>query len=179
MSDNPPGNSGWQQWGPPGYGPAYGAGPGHGPTYGPGPGYGPGYVPATGWPLPPPGMVSPQERTTAMWSHLAVLLGAVVGVFASIAFVPIGLLLWVIPLVIRSSAGDRSLFVRDHATESLNFELTTLLVAVVSLFLALILIGLVIGLAWTIFYVVVRIRATVFAHDGRPYRYPLAIRFVR
>lgn len=135
--------------------------------------------PVPSWPLPPPEAVTPSERSAAMWAHLGVLIGALVGLLTSVALVPVGLLLWIIPLVIRSTAGERSSFVRWNATQSLNFELTSLLVLAASLVLSIILVGLLTALLWGVFYVVVRSIASSRANRGVAYTYPLTIRFVK
>jgi hypothetical protein len=69
--------------------------------------------------------------------------------------------------------------VRAHAVESLNFNLTWLLYAVVAVVLAFLLIGIVILIALGIAYLVLVIIASVRANNGEFFRYPLTIRFVR
>jgi uncharacterized Tic20 family protein len=75
--------------------------------------------------------------------------------------------------------GQRSAYVRAHAVESLNFNLTWLLYAIVAVVLAFLLIGIVILIALGLAYLVLVIIASVRANNGEFFRYPLTIRFVR
>lgn len=111
-------------------------------------------------------MTPQSERNWAMAAHLSSFLAA---------YVALGFLG---PLVVLLVAGDRSPFVRRHAVEALNFNLTWLIYIVVAGILAFLLIGLPILLALGIGYVVLVILATVEANGGRFYRYPLTIRFI-
>jgi hypothetical protein len=111
-----------------------------------------------------------------LWGALAHALSFVA------AYVALGFLA---PLAVILFFGKRSSFVRAHAYESLNFQLTTLLVlAAGGLFGAVTLgLGLVVllplGLIWVVFYLVVVIQAALRARRGAPYRYPLTLRFFR
>ncbi|MDX6273919.1 MAG: uncharacterized protein QOJ92_1129 [Frankiales bacterium] len=135
---------------------------------------------------PQPGQVwlDPGDRSTAMWAHLGALIASFV--FGPLAFV--------VPLVIMQGQGKRSPFVREHARESLNFQLTVLIVSVAAVgcglilllaalptmgasLLLLILAGLA-GLAASIVAFVWEVQATMAANAGRPYRYPLSLRLV-
>jgi uncharacterized protein len=75
--------------------------------------------------------------------------------------------------------GPRSAYVRAHAVESLNFNLSWLLYAIVGLLLLVIGIGVLILLALGIAYVVLIVIASIRANNGEFFRYPLTIRFVR
>ena len=113
-------------------------------------------------PLPPD-----QERLWAMLAHL-------------LSFVAAYLFLgFVAPLVVMLVFGPRSAYVRAHAVESLNFNLSWLLYAIVSVVLIFIGIGILLLLALGIAYVVLVIIASVRANNGEFFRYPLTIRFVR
>ena len=125
-------------------------------------------VPGAGPPLS-----ASEERTWAMIAH--------VGVFVA-AWFAMGFLC---PLVVWLVYRYRSDFVRRHALESLNFQLSLLIYTMVAVVLILITFGLgvliviplvVIG---AVAAVVVIVRATVAASGGREYRYPLTIRFLR
>jgi len=74
--------------------------------------------------------------------------------------------------------GPRSAYVRAHAVESLNFNLTWLLYAIIGVVLAFLLIGIPILIALGIAYLVLVIIASVRANNGEFFRYPLTIRFV-
>jgi uncharacterized protein len=133
------------------------------PVGGPPPGGGPPYGGPPGQrPLPPD-----QERLWAMLAHL-------------LSFVAAYLFLgFVAPLVVLLVFGPRSAYVRAHAVESLNFNLSWLLYSVVGVLLIFIAIGFFILLALGIAYVVLIIIASVRANNGEFFRYPLTIRFVR
>jgi uncharacterized Tic20 family protein len=132
------------------------------PPAGPPPGGGP---PAGGRPVGPP-MSPDQER---LWGMLAHLLSFVA------AYLALG---FVAPLVVLLVFGPRSAYVRAHAVESLNFNLSWLLYAIVGGILLIVGIGLLILIALGIAYVVLVIMASVRANNGQFFRYPLTIQFV-
>jgi uncharacterized protein len=83
------------------------------------------------------------------------------------------------PLVVLLVFGPRSAFVREHAVEALNFNLTWLIYICIAVILALLLIGIPILIALGIAYLVFVVVAAVRANAGEHYRYPVTIRFVR
>lgn len=104
-----------------------------------------------------------------------------VGVFVA-AWFAMGFLC---PLVIWLVYRNRSDFIRRHALESLNFQLSLLIYSAIAVILILVTFGLgiliivpliIIG---AVAAVVVIILATMAASSGRDYRYPLTIRLVR
>ncbi|WP_202872709.1 DUF4870 domain-containing protein [Kribbella soli] len=114
-----------------------------------------------------------EERTWAMVAHIGVLIAA---------WLAMGFLC---PLIVWLVFRDRSDFVRRHAVESLNFQISLLIYSALSAVLIFITFGLgvlivvplvVIG---AIAALVVIILATVAASSGNDYRYPLTIRFIR
>jgi hypothetical protein len=130
--------------------------PGGGP-----PGGGPSGVPPGQQPLSPD-----QERLWAMLAHL-------------LSFVAAYLFLgFVAPLIVLLVFGQRSAYVRAHAVESLNFNLSWLLYGIVAVILAFLLIGIPILIALGIAYLVLIVIASVRANNGEFFRYPLTIRFV-
>jgi uncharacterized protein len=113
-------------------------------------------------PLPPD-----QERLWAMLAHLLSFVAA---------YIALGFLA---PLIVLLLFGPRSAYVRAHAVESLNFNLSWLLYAVVAALLIFIGIGILILIALGIAYVVLIVVASIRANGGAFYRYPLTIRFIR
>ena len=99
------------------------------------------------------------ERTMAILSHV---LCFVAWLFA--------------PLVIYMVKKDESKFVAEHAKESINFQIT---MAIIVFVLIITIIGLlfawIVGIAATILMIV----ATIKASDGKLYRYPFTIRFIK
>lgn len=129
-------------------------------------------APGPGGARPP---VSPHDsRYWAMGAHLGAIAGALVG----------GIAAFVAPLVVWLVRREDDPFAAEHGLESLNFNLTVLLVMIVgvilgfvTVFIGFIVIGpllLVVGVLWLIF----TIQATVAASNGQPYRYPMSIRFI-
>jgi len=124
--------------------------------------------------IPPagPDINRDDSRNYALAAHLSALLSLFVG------FPFIG------PLVIWLIKKDDP-FVRAHAAEALNFNLSVMLYGVVlfivGLILVIVLIGILVwllliplGIVWLVFICI----AAVKAGGGEPYRYPLTIRFV-
>ena len=123
-------------------------------------------------PPPPPPPPSPYTAVEPMstsdeklWSTL-VHIG---GIFFSFVPALIGY------LVLR----ERGPFVRAHTTTALNFQLTMLIASVVGSILSIVLIGIFILFAVWVVVIVFSILAAVAASQGREYRYPLTITFVR
>jgi uncharacterized protein len=112
-------------------------------------------------------LVPADDRNWAVGAHLSAFLAA---------YIALGFLG---PLVVLLVRGDRSPFVRQHAVEALNFNLTVLIYIAISVILAILLIGLVMLLALGILYVVAVIIGAVRASSGEMFRYPLTIRFVK
>lgn len=121
-----------------------------------------------------------------MWSHLGPLLVLIGGMVLSAG--TLSIFAFAFPLVVMNTVGSRSARVREHAVESLNFQLSMLIYSVGLLIVAivvgiltlgfglLLLIPIIITLG--IFELVVMVLATVQASNGGFYRYPITIRFV-
>jgi len=92
------------------------------------------------------------------------------------AYIALG---FIAPLIVMLVFGPRSAYVRAHAVEALNFNLTWLIYAIVAGVLAILVIGIPILIVLGIAYVVLVIIAAVRANNGQHYRYPLTIRFVK
>src|SRR5205823_14977713 len=107
----------------------------------------PGYVPTS------------DEKTMALLCHVLCI---VVGLFA--------------PLIIYLVKKDESPFISAHAKESLNFQIT---LCIIALILAISIVGLfllwLLGLIGTILIIVGTIRAS----EGKLYRYPFNIRLIK
>jgi uncharacterized Tic20 family protein len=102
-----------------------------------------------------------------MFAHLSALLAA----FVALSFLG--------PLIVMLTQGQKSPFVREHAVEALNFQITTYIAAFVSALLILVLIGFLllplVGIVWLIFTIL----AGVKANNGERYRYPFNLRLVK
>jgi uncharacterized Tic20 family protein len=115
---------------------------------------------------PHPSGTTQDERTWALLSHV----GCIIGAWAAMAFL--------VPLVIMLVKGKDSAFVREHAVESLNFQLSMLIYGLVGFVLVFVVVGFVVLPVLAVMWIVFVILATMRASDGQPYRYPVTIRFV-
>ena len=106
------------------------------------------------------------QRTWAIATHLSPFLAA----FVALSFLG--------PLVMYIIFKDRGAFIRHHAAEALNFQLTMWIGLLISIPLMFVLIGFftagLIGLAMLVCHIL----GAVAAGEGRDYRYPFTIRFV-
>src|SRR3954469_22818772 len=118
-----------------------------------------------------PGSVSPsEERTMGTLAHAIPLVAMVVSA---------GFLGFVASLVLYVMYKDRGPFARENAANSLNIQITTGIVLLVSLPLMLVLVGFVTwGLA-LVFAFVLHLLGALQANRGEWWRPPLARRLVR
>ena len=116
-----------------------------------------------------PSAPTENERTWGMLAHLSALAGLVLPM--------IGIVLG--PLAVWLARRDQSAFVTAHAKEALNFNITVLLGAVVCMLLMLVFIGILLGTALFIAWLVLTLIAAIKASEGVSYHYPFALRFVR
>ncbi len=124
-----------------------------------------------------PGVTS-QSRNWAMAAHLTAVAGALLG----------GLPAFVGPLVIWLVKRDEDPYVADHAKESLNFQIFTILAAVAGgiLFgvltlvtfglglIVLIPLAVIIGAGWLALTIIAAVKAA----NGEVYRYPVNLRLI-
>jgi uncharacterized protein len=107
-----------------------------------------------------------EERTWAGAAHWSSYVAGLIG------------LSFLGPLLVMLIQGDKSPFVRQHAVESLNFQLSLLIYAIVSAVLILVVVGIFLLIAVGLLWLLMPIFATLKASAGEPYRYPLTIRMV-
>jgi len=121
-------------------------------------------APTQGW---SPGALLPTtERNWAVAAHLSGFVAA----FLALGFLG--------PLVVLLAEGRRSAYVRQHAVEALNFNLSVLLWLLISGVLVLVLIGIPMLVGVGILYLVSSILGAMAASRGDAFRYPLTVRFV-
>lgn len=127
-------------------------------------------------PAPASGALTPvDERTWALLAHLGIVVGG-----------------FVVPLVVRYAFKDRSRFVLHHATEALNFQITTMVAGVLATFAAFAILAVSAGTdsAWALLFlplvllvvfapIGLSILGAVRAHQGAWWRYPCNVRLVR
>ena len=115
-----------------------------------------------------------------LWVHLAPILGGFIAIWFFVAI----FILWLPGMLIRNSASATE-FEKRHATESMNFQLTMLIFTAIGTVFSIVTLG--VGLlivipaaiALGISALIFMIMAAVAANDGREFRYPLSIRFVK
>jgi uncharacterized Tic20 family protein len=74
---------------------------------------------------------------------------------------------------------NESEFIAAHAKESLNFHLTMIIAYLISFVLIIVLVGVLLLIALGIFTTIWVIVATIRASEGRLYKYPFTIQFVK
>ncbi|GLZ05763.1 hypothetical protein Acsp03_32290 [Actinomadura sp. NBRC 104412] len=102
---------------------------------------------------PPSGSVTGEDRMLAALAHGAGIATLFVG-----------------PLVLMLTSGKRSAYVRRHAVEAVNFQLTLLLVTIVTFGIG----AIVYAVSWAVAAV-----AAVVGLTGAPFRYPWILRLVK
>jgi uncharacterized Tic20 family protein len=133
------------------------------------------YAPPTSVPPPPPSALSSDERLWGMLGHLSALSGLFTG----------GLGNFIGPLIVWQVKKDTLPFAAAEAKEALNFNLSWLLWGIALGFvtgvLMLVMIGILLvpllallGVAWLVLTIIAGLKA----NEGKPYRYPLTIRFI-
>jgi uncharacterized protein len=113
-------------------------------------------------PETPAPVLNDSDKVLIILSHVSLFLG-------------FGLLL---PFIVYLVKKESSPFVANQAKEALNFHISVLIYAAISLVLSFALIGIPILIALGIASVVCAIIASIKASDGLPYRYPLTIRLI-
>jgi uncharacterized protein len=109
------------------------------------------------------------ERTWGMLAHLAALFGLVVPVVGNVAG----------PWFVWLGKREESPFIGEQARESLNFNITVSLAAILCGLAALVLIGFLLGLALFVAWLVLTLTAAIRASEGVHYHYPFALRLVK
>ncbi len=102
---------------------------------------------------------SSDEKTMAILSHVLTFVAG-----------------FVAPLIIYLIKKDESAFVREHAKESLNFQITIFILIIV---LVISIIGILLIWLVGILALVFVILATVKASEGKLYRYPFSLRLIK
>jgi len=109
-----------------------------------------------------------QEKSWGMGCHLAALAGFIF---------PFGNIIG--PLVIWLIKRDESEFVDDQGKESLNFQITVTIFAIVAAILIIIVIGIPLLILVGLFSLIMIILAAIKASEGVKYRYPFNIRLIQ
>ena len=124
--------------------------------------------------------IGADERNWAMWAHLCGLLW-LFGT-GSLIFFPFGTLaLFTIlgPLIIWRAKGDSLPFAGAQAKEALNFQITVMLAGIACMPLMFIGIGFLLLWALGLMTLIFVIIAAIQVNEGKPYRYPIALRLIK
>jgi len=108
---------------------------------------------------PSPYNTTSDERTLAMLSHILTIIAP-----------------FLAPLIIYLVKKDESKFVAYHAKESLNFQITLVIICFI---LIITVVGILLLWAVGIIGLVLVIVAGIRANDNRLYRYPFSIRLIK
>jgi uncharacterized protein len=115
------------------------------------------------------GAASKDERNLAMFAHLSAFIGLIFPFGGNV----------VAPLIIWLTQREKSAFVADQALEALNFNLTVFLAAIGCGLLFIIGIGVLLGLALGIIWLIGTIFAAIRASEGLRYRHRFTLRLVQ
>ncbi|MGA7540373.1 MAG: DUF4870 domain-containing protein [Steroidobacteraceae bacterium] len=115
------------------------------------------------------GAASKDERNLAMFAHLSALVWPLFPLGGNV----------IAPLVVWLTQREKSAFVADQALEALNFNLTVLIAAIVCGILFVVGIGVLLGLALGIIWLIGTIFAAIRASEGQRYRHRFTLRLVQ
>lgn len=101
------------------------------------------------------------ERTLALLAHLSGLFFSFLG-----------------PLLIWAIKKDESTFIRDHALEALNFQISVIIYSLAAAFSMIILIGFLILPVLIVLEIILVIMACMAANKGEMYKYPFTLRLI-
>lgn len=123
----------------------------------------------------PPGAPSPaDQQMLAVIGHLASLVFAILSV---------GIGGWVVPLALYLIYRNRSPFMRQHAAEALNFQISITVLAALGWLLTITFVLAIIGIPLLIVVgigtLVFPILAALTANRGERYRYPMTLHLIR
>lgn len=110
-----------------------------------------------------------EERTWAMLCHLSAF---------AIFLIP-GVANIIAPLVILLIKKDQFPLVDDQGKESVNFQISITIYAIIFGILSFVLIGIPFLIALIVFAFIEIIVAAIQANEGNRFRYPLCIRFIK
>ena len=105
--------------------------------------------------------IGKEARNMAMLCHLL----GIVGFFA--------------PLVIWLNEKDKHKFVNEHGQAAMNYQISIMIYYLASWMLCFIIIGFFMLIALVIMHIIFVIMGAVKASKGKPWRYPIAIRFIK
>lgn len=108
-----------------------------------------------------------EQKNWALLAHLSALAGYII---------PFGNIVG--PLIVWLTKRDQWPFVAEQAKESLNFQISMTIYFVLSVILALLLIGLLFLAVLPVLNLIAVVVAAIRANEGKHFRYPACIRFI-
>lgn len=115
------------------------------------------------------GEIQPEEKTWGMLCHLLAL--------STFLGIPFGNIIG--PLIMWMMKKDHSGFVDEQGKESLNFQISMTIYAIIGAILIIVGIGFVILIGLFIFNLIFVIKASIASSNGEAYIYPFAFRFIK
>jgi|CXWL01.1.fsa_nt_gi uncharacterized Tic20 family protein len=112
--------------------------------------------------------VDSESRKWGMFCYLSALIGFIIP-FGSI----------IAPLIIWQMKKDVSLFVDEQGKESINFQISMAIWMLISWVLVFLYIGFILLGFFALLEIICVIMAGVQANEGKSFRYPLTIRFIK
>ena len=109
------------------------------------------------------------EQTMGMLCHLTAL--------SKYLAIPFGNIIG--PLIVWTIKREEMPFVESQGKESLNFQISMTIYMAIAGILCFVLIGIPILIGLAIFDVIFVVLASIETANGKPYRYPLCIRFIQ
>ncbi|MGA9854468.1 MAG: DUF4870 domain-containing protein [Gammaproteobacteria bacterium] len=113
-------------------------------------------------------MTTEAENNWGMAAHLSALAGYVI---------PFGTIIG--PLVVWLMKKDEMPFVNSQGKEALNFQITMVIAALISIVLIIVVIGIFLLWAVAIIDLIFIIMAAIQASKGVDYRYPISLRLIK
>lgn len=114
------------------------------------------------------GAAGKDERNLAMFAHLSALAGLIFPAGGNV----------IAPLIVWLTQREKSAFVADQSLEALNFNITVLLAEIACAFLFIVGIGVLLGLALGIVWLVGTILGAIRASEGQRFRHRFILRLV-
>lgn len=119
-------------------------------------------------PMQPSALVTPDQRQMGMFLHLSQLAGLIV---------PAGGI--ILPIVLWQTQKDKMPALDAHGKMVVNWMISALIYAVVSIPLMIVLVGFLTLLAVAVLHIVFPIIGAVKANNGELWEYPLTIKFLK
>jgi uncharacterized Tic20 family protein len=109
-----------------------------------------------------PAQPTSDEKTWALFAHLSCVIGG-----------------WILALIVYLTQKDKGAFVKGHAIEALNWQLTVLIAYVACFILSFVFIGMFLLPVVVVCNIIFGIMGAVKSNSNGEYKYPFSIKFVK